>query len=214
MTVRIDPNKGVGGRVAIDERIRKSIQTAQILSGLEIWNHIEGDLCLTMCPGVRMVKGYVQAKGSVKDETSAGGFEVREVFQGWADVREANAIRGSECLHAFEVAIDLEFQLPRSRKRLKLSSAARFNWKKVGGFRKQLFKTVEPSLTHHAGAMLRPEDVKTLAGVCNEMASVVRDLVLKYAEAIFDSIASQRYRKVTCDPKTGRCRWITKRPTG
>lgn len=204
MTVRINPYIGRAGRVTIDEIDVIMPHSRGILAEVRMQQYLEGDLCLLMCPGVRMVKGYVLGRGRF----GSGFFEVRQDFVGWADVRAHSSIHADNALNGFVVTIDFDIQLPRTKRRLKLSSVAEYHWKKIGGFDERIFTTLEPLFTHHVRE-LSPKEAKMFTELCRNLASGVERLLLQYAEAIYNATESP-HRTAQCDPKTGRPGWIKK----
>ena len=205
MTVRIEPNYGRMGRVMIDDTRVTTAQTNKYFTQIAIQQHLEGDLCLAMCPGVRMVKGHMISRAKI----NSGNYEMREDFQGWADVREHSSIHADTALHAFEIAIDFDIQLPRTKHRLQLSSAAQYRWKKIGGYDKPTLTTFEPTFTYDT-RMIPPEAAKHVNVICRNSASSFKDLLIRYAEAIFNAIESTNFRTVHCEPTTGRASLIRK----
>jgi hypothetical protein len=205
MTARIEPNYGKSGRVTIDETRVTTARIGKYSTQITMQQRLEGDLCLAMCPGVRLIKGYMVSRAQI----NSGTFEVREDFQGWADVREHNSVHADTALHAFEISIDLDIQLPRSKRRLKLSSAAQYQWKKIGGYSDPTLTTFEPTFTYHTQE-LTPEMAKSLTEICHNSASNARHLIEQYATAIFDATVHSHFRTLQCDPKTGRASLIRK----
>ncbi len=201
MAVRIHPHGGRAGRITIDESNTAQMRTQKGFAAMDVRQYLEGDLCLTMCPGVRMVKGYVKLRGRMGVGNSLGSFEVRLDFVGWADVRFG--LRPTECLEGFEVAIDFDIQLPRSKKRLKLSSASQFKWNRVGRYVEPSFKTFEPTFTHHTQGLTQ-EGAKQLTEYCHGLASGVKRVIGRYSEELYLALECPRRRMFQCDPKTGR----------